>query len=123
MCFSPLQGNVLVAGSGHAVATAEDCCAACWNYGGKPGRGMNSTSGARSYTSPSCDAWACAVLSAHPWPQLPSADDSGLCMYGMPTALQTLLCTLAGLRISRLGRLLLFLPWHAQGPSGPCCPP
>jgi hypothetical protein len=59
-----LQGSVLVAGAGHSVASAEDCCAACWNYGGKPGRGMNSSSGARQPQSlpVCCMHHACGVL-------------------------------------------------------------
>ena len=31
-----VQGQVLVTGAGNLQATAEDCCQACWMYGGRP---------------------------------------------------------------------------------------
>ena len=31
-----VQGQVLVAGASNIQATAEDCCQACWMYGGQP---------------------------------------------------------------------------------------
>ena len=31
-----VQGQVLVAGASNLQATAEDCCQACWMYGGQP---------------------------------------------------------------------------------------
>lgn len=57
------QGELLVAGVSNVVATAEDCCQACWMYGGSPGR--NSTAGAQAppflFMRPGCSAmelWA-----------------------------------------------------------------
>ena len=31
-----VQGQVLVAGASNIQATEEDCCQACWMYGGRP---------------------------------------------------------------------------------------
>ena len=41
-----MNGRVLVPGSGNAVASAEDCCSACWNFGGAPGRPLDPKLGA-----------------------------------------------------------------------------
>ena len=40
-----MQGEVLVPGASNMVATAEDCCQACWMYSGQPGRGNGTAAG------------------------------------------------------------------------------
>lgn len=40
-----MQGEVLVPGASNMVATAEDCCQACWMYSGQPGRGNSTGAG------------------------------------------------------------------------------
>ena len=44
-----MQGEVLVPGASNMVATAEDCCQACWMYSGQPGRGNSTAAGQRAF--------------------------------------------------------------------------
>ena len=44
-----MQGEVLVPGTSNMVATAEDCCQACWMYSGQPGRGNSTGAGQHAF--------------------------------------------------------------------------
>ena len=44
-----MQGEVLVPGASNMVATAEDCCQACWMYSGQPGRGNSTAAGRHAF--------------------------------------------------------------------------
>lgn len=48
MCLLLLQGTVLVAGAGNKVNTAEECCRACWELGGRPGPPVRMASAANA---------------------------------------------------------------------------
>lgn len=61
-----INGRVLVPGSGNAVASAEDCCRACWDFGGVPGRPLDSSQGEpRQSCLCAAASSSCCILLCH----------------------------------------------------------
>jgi len=74
-----LQGEVVTSGLENLVASAEDCCAACWNYLGEPGPSWPADSSHGTVSAPStsenprthfsiCSDGKCGVGDNDPWP-------------------------------------------------------